>query len=210
VLLTQGHLDEAIGHLKKVVETYEREGDPMAASGLALVNLSRAYQRQKDYTSASECLENGIGLLKKAGARGLLTEARLQEAELQLETGQIEFALRKCQRALKEIREMGMKVLEARGLCIMGRIDLSRGLHKQAEANMQQSVALAKRFNADYEMGVALMHLGDLYSTHVQNKYARRQCQLVLKKAATIFRRMGAEADLSKVLKMQADLGQQV
>jgi predicted ATPase/class 3 adenylate cyclase len=210
VLLTQGHLDEAIGHLRKVVDTYEREGDPLAATGLALVNLSRASQRWHDYERAFDYLKQGKGLLRKAGDRGLLTEALLQEAELHLETAQIESALRRCQQALRDTQALGMKLLEARGLNILGRIELARGRYEQAKANMKQSVVLAKHINADYEMGVALMHLGNLYSTHVQNKYNRRQCQLVLKKAATIFQRAGAEADLSKVLKMQADFRQQV
>jgi len=207
VLLTQGRLDEAVGHFLKVVETYERAGDPLAASGLALVNLSRAYQRQHYYKRASERLQQGIGLLRKAGARGLLTEAYLQQAELELETGRTESALRTCGRALRESRELGTKLLEARGLRVLGRIALVRGRHTQAEADLRQSAALADRLGADYEKGLALLYLAEVYASQAQEKGFHRRCGLALRQARAIFRRLGAERDLSRTERMQADLG---
>jgi tetratricopeptide (TPR) repeat protein len=190
-----------------VVDTYERHGDPAICS-LALINLSRAYQCQQDYVNAFESLKRGTKLACKTGARVLLVEALLQEAALQLDAGQIEFALRRCKRALKDTRELGMKLHEARGLHILGRIHLAQGLYAQAELNMQESAALAKHINADYERGVALLCLAKLYGTRKGNGNSNCQCQRLLKQAAVIFRRMGADADVSRALQVQAELGQ--
>ncbi len=206
VLLTQGRLDEATGHLQKVRETYEQTGDPLACAALALVNLSRVYQRQQEYQKAAEHLYQGTNLLRKAGARGLLIEAHLQQAELRLEMGNIKSALYTCQRTLKQTYELGTKLLEARGLRILGRINMMRGRFAQAKANLKQSAALAKRLNADYERGLALLSLAELYGSRTQ-KNSRHQGKLALNQAMAIFQRMGAQGDLSQARQLQDAMG---
>ncbi|MFC1897249.1 adenylate/guanylate cyclase domain-containing protein [Chloroflexota bacterium] len=206
VFLTLGKLDESIDHLNKVVETYDTKGDPLAPCGLALVNLSRAYQHKGDYGSASDYLEKGIRLLRKARARALLVEALLQQAELLLSTSQIIPAVNTCQRVLKITDELGMKLQQARGLHILGRIDTARGIYEQAEVNLQQSADLAKRIDANYDRGVALLSLAKLYIKLKQNKDSYRRCRVVLKQASAIFKQMGAQEDLSQILQLQNEL----
>ena len=205
VLLVQGRLDEATSHFHQVVDTYERGGDRLAVAGLAFVNLSRACQYQKQYDRASGSLHDGFRLLREVGARGLLMEAYLQQADLALETGDVETALRVCQRVLREAREMGMQMLEARGLRVMGCVDGVRHRPVQAEANLQQSISLAKSNNADYERGLALSCLADLYARNPGTEGFRRKLGPALRQAITVFQRLGAERDLSKVLHIQGD-----
>ena len=207
VLLTKGRLNEAMDHLQNVVETYERHGHS-ALCGLALINLSRIYRLQQDYEKASDCLKRGTEAIRKTGARGLLVEAVLQQADLQLETGQFKSGKLCCQRALRDTHELGMKLHEARGLHLLGRIHVAHGLFEQAETNMQQSATLAKHINADYERGVALLSLAKLYGTRGSNRDYYLRSQRLLKQATAIFRRVGADADLSQALKAQAELKQ--
>jgi tetratricopeptide (TPR) repeat protein len=197
VLLIQGHLEEAVSHLQEVVATYERTGNPIAVTGLALVNLSRAHQKQQHYEKAMEHLQYGIKLLQKARAPTLLTEAYLQEAELRLETDHIDSALRICQQTLKKVRQMNIKLLEARGLRILGRIDLARGLYEQAEANIQQSIILTQSLNADYERGLSLLYLAELYGKYNNKKNYRYRGQLNLRQATDIFHQIGAKRELA-------------
>jgi class 3 adenylate cyclase/tetratricopeptide (TPR) repeat protein len=197
VLFTMGNMDEAISHLQKVVETYETKGESLVSCGLALVNLSRVYQQKNDYTNAFDCLEQGTSLLHKAGARGILVEALLQQAELQLATTQIEPAMLTCQSALREARKLGLKLLEARGLRILGRIDSFRGIYERAEANIQQSVTIAKQINADYERGLALLYLAELYVKSMKTRDYQYKGKSTLKQAITIFQRIGAERELA-------------
>jgi tetratricopeptide (TPR) repeat protein len=206
VLIVIGRLDEAIGHLQKVVETYERKGDPIGCCGLALINLARAYQLKSDYQTASDCLEKGTEILRTVGVRGFLAHALVQQSELQLATSQIDSAFTTCKRALRDAKALGMKLLEARGLHTLGRINMARGLLKQAEANLQQSATLAKRLNANYELGVVLLSLATLYLETAESKRARKLGVSVLKKALTIFRHVGAEADLTKALNLQSSM----
>ncbi len=206
VLLTLGKLDESIDHLNKVVETFEEKGDPLAACGLALVNMSRAYQNKRDFEQAFSSLNRGIELLRKARARGLLAEALLQQAELQLATSQTEQSVRTCNRVLKDTQELGLKLLEARGLHIMGRVNAVNGFYKEGENCLKQSMSLANSINADYEKGVALMHLATLYSMQKLNKTIIRRCLTAINKAAVIFKRVGAVVELKKVLNMKRSL----
>jgi tetratricopeptide (TPR) repeat protein len=206
VLLTQGKFDESIGHFNKVVETYNTKGDPLAACGLALVNMSRAYQRKQNLEQAFDFLKRGMDLLSKARARGLLNEALLQKAELELSTFQIEDALRTCNRVLKDTKKLGLKLLQARGLHILGCINVASDLFEQGEFNLQQSISLSKSINADYERGIALMHLTKLYSSQMRGKISSRRCQAVLNQAIRIFQLVGAEADYKQALQFQNNL----
>lgn len=206
VLMTLGRLDEALAHFLRVVETYERTGGPLSAAGLALVNLCRAYQRQRRYEAAWERLRQGMEILRRTGDRMLLAEARLQQAELELETGSIEAALGSCRQGLRESNRLGSKFLEARALRILGRLfSQDQGRHAEAEAHLRQSVALAARLAADYEKGLALLHLGELYSGYPHKKGAGRRGAKPLREAAAIFQRLGAAEDLSRAIHMQAD-----
>ncbi len=206
VLLTLGKFDESIDHLNKIVETYDTKGDPLAACGLALVNMSRAYQRKQNLEQAFDSLKRGMDLLSKARARGLLAEALLQQAELELSTFQIKDALRTCNRVLKDTQKLGLKLLQARGLYILGCINVASDLFEQGEFNLQQSISLSKSINADYERGIALMHLAKLYSRQMRGKISSRRCRAVLNQAIRIFQLVGAEADYKQALQIQNNL----
>jgi class 3 adenylate cyclase/tetratricopeptide (TPR) repeat protein len=190
VLLVRGEINDAIAHLQKVVDTYDRLGDPLAATGLALVNLCRAYQAQEDYKRAQECLHRGRQLLRKAGARPLLTEAKLQEAELALDSGRIGAATRAVKRGLLEARELDMKLLESRALRILGRIAMASGDYTQAKQRLEESALLASRLHADHETALSLIWLAELCRRRHATGDAGQE-QRLRRKAAVILGRMG-------------------
>ena len=207
VLMTVGDIDEAITQFQKVVETYQNTNDPPWVYGLALVNLSRSYQKKGDYRNATDCLEKGIDVFRKSGARGMLTDAQLQESELQLVTSHADLALASCQKAIQVAQNLELKPLVAHGLHILGRINLSLGNYEQAEANLQSSITLAERLNAEYEKGLAIFYMGQLYSIRRRGKESNRRCRQTLKQAKAIFTRLGARADLTQVIQFQTSLG---
>jgi class 3 adenylate cyclase/tetratricopeptide (TPR) repeat protein len=200
VLFTIGDTDKAIIHLRAVVDSFECTGESLIACGPALFNLSRAYQRKDDFQHGLKCVDDGIRLLRKAGARSLLLEAILQKADLQLASLQYESATTTCKIALNEIRERGIKLLEARGLRILGSINLKRGLLNQAEENLKKSISLSKRINADYERAVALFSLAKLYTFNSDDSHAQSLYSITLKKAIDILGRIGAKWELSQAL----------
>ncbi|MBI4334499.1 MAG: tetratricopeptide repeat protein [Chloroflexi bacterium] len=206
-LFIQGRTGEALDHFKKVVETYEQRGDPLAATGLALVNISRVYARLNDYRSSWDHLRRAMELLRKARHRGLLAEAALQQAELELETGQTEAASRTCERAVEETRELGMKPLETRGQRLLGRIALAQKRFREAEDHFRESLALAQRCHGEYEKGLALRALAELYRLQPEMNRSALSSGSALRRAMSIFRRLGAETELSKCAQVQTSPG---
>jgi class 3 adenylate cyclase/tetratricopeptide (TPR) repeat protein len=207
VYLIQGHLPEAQEHLVRVVETFDRLGEPLAATGFALINLSRASQRRHQHKEAWDHLHHGLTLLRKAGARGLLTEALLQQAELELEDGLVELATRSCERALGSAREMGMQLQEARALCIEGKIAMAHHDSDQAQEYLRRSIALAEGTGAQYERGVALLNLAKIYLNDGQGGASHKSGSQPLRRATSIFRRLGAEIELAQAKELRASLG---
>lgn len=206
VLVVMGRLDEAIDHLLKVVETYEQKGEPVGCSGLAMVNLSRAYQRKGDYEKAFESLRRGVQLLRKVRVRAFVAEGVLQEAELELETGHTQTAFRLCQCALKEVTELGMKIVESRGLRIMGRIRSALADYSRAEADLLESITLAKNAGGLHEEGLSLLSVAELYLRQPEVQSTRPNALKALRKAASILASLGAQRDLARAVQLLAIL----
>jgi len=205
VFLSRGRFKEAELHFRKVLERDERAPRSRPdLRGYALINLSRVCAGLLRFRLAGQRLEQGIRILTNAGARGLLAEARLWQAELELETGQARAALRTCWPALLETRRLGRKLLEARGLRVLGRIALAHGRHGAAEANLRRSAGLAERIGADYERGLTLLALAELYTPQDGAKGSLRRRNQALKQAIAIFRRLSSEPNLEKALRLQS------
>lgn len=192
VSLTQGALEAAVEGFTTAIETFERQGDPIVVAGAALVNLSRAYQRQSRYEEAATQLERARELLTQANARGVLPLADLQEAELSLAIGDLEPARRTSQRALDEARDMGMQVLEARALRVIGELAAATGQLDRAHERLTESVEISARIGAEYERARALLALGSV----LREQSDSRPADEAFIGARRVFERLGAAADL--------------
>jgi class 3 adenylate cyclase/tetratricopeptide (TPR) repeat protein len=200
VLLTQGALDEAVDGFTTAVETYERQGDPIVIAGAALVNLSRAYQRQRRYDAARDRLQRARELLSQANARGVLPLADLQEAELSLAIGDLDPATRSSQRALDQARQMGMQVLEARALRVQGELASANGDPERARELLEESAGISERIGAAYDRGRALLALGSTLRSLDQPRPAAR----AITTARGVFERLGATVDLAAARALEA------
>lgn len=195
VLLKQGEIAEAAEHFEQTVEIFQRQGERVAAMGLALVNLSRARLAGGDREGARQRLDEGERLLRGAGARGLLTEALLQRAELALADGDLVAADLHGQECLAAAREMGMQVMEAKCLTVLGEVAARAGRRTEALENLRASSTLCARLGAGYEQGVALLLLARIHANTGQSaRYARR--------AASIFGRLRVESRLAQAQRL--------
>jgi hypothetical protein len=125
----------------------------------------------------------------------------MQQAELELAASDIEAAAKTCRQALKDSQELSLKLLQARGLHILGRIHAAHGQLEKAESSLNESISISNSIKADYEQGIALMHLAELSSlTHDKNMAQRRRT--LLNRALSLFRHVEAESDLQTVRKL--------
>ena len=207
VLLLLGRTDEAIEHLEQVVDDWEARKMPPALVGFALVNLSRARLRRRELREAHQALDEGRSLLSHAQARGLLIEADIQGAKLLLADGQPEQAREACRQVLEDAKEAGASVSEAHALSLLGRVELSCCNMAVAEKHLMGSIELARQIGADYEKGLALLTISELYaleSAAEGDQYKPDRYAAPLAEAIALFEAMGAEHDLGKARELES------
>jgi class 3 adenylate cyclase/tetratricopeptide (TPR) repeat protein len=195
IMLLQGRLEEAEAHLNEAVRAYQEGTGRAALAGLAEVNLSRCQQRRGDLSAAAVHLGRGLRLLRKVGAEGLLAEALLQRAELRLAAGDAAAARRDARRILRDIKSAEVRILEARAERILGRADCALGDKALGLTYLRTSVRVARRAGASYEEALSLRDLGAaLWAV----PGSRPQAARFLRRAITIFMRLGAVLDLAE------------
>jgi class 3 adenylate cyclase/predicted ATPase len=204
VLSTRGELDEAVAHLEEVLRAHRSHTDLAAVAGLAQVNLCRCRMAQEDLGAAEDHLRHGLRLLRRVGAQGLLTEARLQLAELRLAQGQAEEAWQECRRARARASVYQARLLEARAERLLGSAQAALGDAEAARPHLRASITLARRIGAGYEEAKSLIALGGLAidSGRPPPSLALRS----LERAVAILSRMGATLDVNEANRLLARL----
>ena len=197
VLLAQGSLDEAESHLREVVRGHDPAGESAALTGLARVNLCRIELRRSRTDAAEAHLRRGMRTLRRSGALGLLTEARLELASLRLAQGRLAAALRVARSAYRESKRLERKLLESRALRLLGQVQAARGEPHKAQQLLRESVVLARRIDAGHEEALSLLALGRLLLPK-SRAAARRDLQ----QATAILSRMNAEPDLAEASRL--------
>jgi tetratricopeptide (TPR) repeat protein len=188
ILLIQGVLDDAERNFNLAVQGSGSDEELTALAGLAYVNLCRVSMARGDLASAGDHLREGVRLLRKAGARGLLTEARLQRAELLLASGDdLAAAMREAQRGYEEARASGDRRLESRGERLIGQIFAAGGDHNAASTRIAAAATLARKIGERYEEALALTAQARLYETT-----GRRPPTAIMRRADTLLEQMRA------------------
>lgn len=203
VLLAVDRPEEALTELQAASEAHQSGGDASLA-GLALVNMSRAQVLLGDLESAERLLRRGTRLMRSVGAEGLLTEARLQLAELRLAQGLLSPAYHNCRGAIASAREAEARLLEARGERVLGAILAARGQHEDARAHVRVSIRLSRRLGATHEEAHALAALARLHVDHGVGTHG--EASQALRRAHKIPSTMTVTSHLTEVAELQMRL----
>ncbi|HEX9093632.1 MAG TPA: tetratricopeptide repeat protein, partial [Coriobacteriia bacterium] len=192
-LMMQGETNEALAHLQAALDLCEQAGGrDTTVVGFVLAQFSRAYALQGRNEEATKRLDESVTMLQRTGAATVLAEARLQRAELLLAEGQYAQAVAQCERGLSEARELGMKVVEMRGLRLMGRIERLRLDLSNSERYLRESEDLARRSSAPFDLGLALLDLAETRAA------AGRPYRRVLATATALLAPTGAVPDIER------------
>ena len=197
-LVMRGDYDEAIHHLGTAIALFERAGGTTHIMGFALMMLSRALSREGRHDEAETRLEEAVTLLTRSGGTTFLAEARLQRAEILLARGLSEEALSECKRGLEEARALGMRLMEIRGLWLLGLITAEGGDAATAERCLRESEDLARHADAPYERGVAQLALAELYAAN------GRPYRRPLSRALELLGPTGAAPDIERAKRLLA------
>jgi class 3 adenylate cyclase/tetratricopeptide (TPR) repeat protein len=199
ILEMRGDLDEAVRHAQVALESSARtRGGATTVAAHSLLVLTRVHTRSGRLEEAAAHLEESVALFRKGGATTFLAETRLQRATIHLMAGEPAQALAQCERGLREARELGMKMVELRGLRLRGRIASAEGDLVAAERFLRDAVELAKRLGAPYELGLALLDLAEARAA------AGREYGRVLTASLARLEASGATPDIERARALEA------
>jgi class 3 adenylate cyclase/tetratricopeptide (TPR) repeat protein len=202
LMLTMGRFGEALSHLEAVVRHCE-ENEAVGLMGIALMTSARVRVRMGELAEAPSAIAQAKGLLKKAQAEGVLLEAELVEAELDLAQQRRDDAVKKAQRALEGARAAKARLTELNALLFLGSLNIEREDFERAESQVDQSLEMAMGMEMVYEQGLAYFALARLRAA--SGKGPPRE---PLQEAIAIFERTSAEYDLRKAIELERLLRQ--
>ena len=202
IYYARGQYTQAIDYYQRSLSMEERLGDSLGIAQLH-INLGEAYRAQGNPTKAIDHLSKGLDITHEIGASDDEAECRRQLAECYLETDDPERALMVCRRALKRVKEIGGRREEGNVYRVLGNACLQVGDSSSALAHLEQSVAILRDLNQEFDLGTALYdHARALMQTE-QMTLAYEQ----LSAALGLFERLGLPREQARV---QAALDQLV
>jgi hypothetical protein len=128
-----------------------------------------------------------------------VAEAELQRAEVLLADGRPDLAATAARTGLRQARELGARLLEARGQRVLGEA-LAAGGHKvEADERIRDSVSIARRIEATHEEALSMVSLARLSMGAGRN---RARAITHLRRAEKILGRMGARIEAAEAKRM--------
>ncbi|MEJ5311427.1 MAG: adenylate/guanylate cyclase domain-containing protein [Anaerolineae bacterium] len=155
VQYARGDYAQAIDYYEHSLQMTERLGDKPGIADCH-VNLGEAYRAQGDFVRAIVHLEKSLMVAQEIGARETEIECHRQLAECYLEVGDFERALQTCREALLHIRASGDRRAEGSLLRVMGNIYSRINDLTSALAHFEQSIAILRELNQDFDLGAAI------------------------------------------------------
>jgi tetratricopeptide (TPR) repeat protein len=183
IRLEQGRLDEAEQLLREVLATWRASGFAFGI-GVALRNLGRIEMRRGELERAADLLARGRETLVKGGIDGAVCELDAYDAKRLLLAGDPEAAKLLAERVQMTSRKVDViPSLPAFLMRIMGEAALAAGRRDAGVEFLTESVEIAERVDAVYDLALGLDVLADV--TGDEDHRAR---------AAALFERLGVVA----------------
>jgi tetratricopeptide (TPR) repeat protein len=192
--VARGDFEPALEHLRSALDACDRLPAAYLIEEGARLNLARAHQGLLHYDEAAAELRRTASLVTKSGVPADVVEVMLQQADLELEVGNLPDALRTCGDALKAADRLGHRQYVSRANRILGRIAHAQGDQTRAEALITDSAAEAERIGAQWERGLALLALAELYADWSDPAARRTPFKRTVRQAINVLEGVGARA----------------
>ena len=201
ILIKQGRFDDARDCLSKAFEGCDEIG-AVGLTGYASLMSARLHAGEGALEAARADLLRAIELLKRVNARGPLLEAYIEGANLALQSGNLRGAARAIERAEQEEKSAGNKLLRVRLDRVRGLLARRQRRFSEAHASLRHSIELAREIGAQYELALSILAMGDVAELAPDKWPESKSPQDFVAEAIPLFRRCGAEADLSRAFEL--------
>jgi len=203
ILVVHGRYGDAESHLLSALDTSMSAGSD-AFAGFVLANLARARLGKGHLGSALVDIDRAIELLARAGARSAFTEAQILKAEIVLEQGCASESLSLCRRALHDSDAMGSKQLRVQALRTQARAHAASGNLDAARSSASDSVTLARRMGARYELALSLSAQAEVCMKDESDSCS--DAEKALNEALPILRGLGAKRAFENAKRVRAQV----
>ncbi len=208
VYIDLGEWAKAESNLEQAYEIARRIANPYEKAQ-ANMNLGRLYLRKGEFDGAESYIEAALSLYAQVGvsANPNIIDAYWLRALLYLEQGDTDSATEWSRRSYELLKEgMGEESGESpewgRYYQLMGRLALARGMSDQAIHDLHHAKLVFETNHSHAEMARSAYWCAQAHLRADQPQLARDE----LDEARSIFQRLGAQADLSRVTQFQKGL----
>jgi class 3 adenylate cyclase/predicted ATPase len=201
IYMNQGDWERATEHFLESHSIWVKL-DALLPQAITLSNLAQVYINQGDSTSAETALTESQALFDQIETKGFIAELERRWAELHLLVGDLDEALESVNRSI-ELAEKQDQPRLGSSLRVLGSILLELREFEKAEAALQKSLALLRDLGSDYEACKTTLSMVEL-AIACGSGVDRGE----LNEAREIFSKLGAEADLAKLAKLEGEFNE--
>jgi len=198
----RGNHVKAIDYYQRSLKMKEHLGDNLGIAQCH-INLGETYRTQDSPAQAIIHLEQALSIAHEIGASQYEAQCHRQLAECHLEANEPKHALAACRKALKHAEEIGDRKEEGVIHRVLGNAALQGGEPASALAHLDQSVAILRELNQEFDLGTALYDHAQVLTELGQTALAREQ----LLAALDLFERLDLPQEQARVQSALDQLG---
>lgn len=198
--LNRGEWNEAADLFKRSYAIWQQLG-ATAPQGITLSNLGQVFICQEDWRKAQDSLSRSQQIFDDLGFEDYLPELKRRWGEYFLRQGLLGEALVHLEESLELAIKQEAKLEEGMTRRILGQLYVQQANFEASDAALSKSLEILQALNSEYEIAKTALSLATLYQGVNQT-----QANQHLQQAMATFKRLGAEADLTEALALQAVL----
>lgn len=201
--LQMGDFDQARQYLNEACSIFDRMGDNWGLAQVFATRTELALARDEVDQGVLDA-RRAVEIARDIGSQDSLAHALSLQALVQARQNQPLIGLKTAKEALAVAKTLGLPEVEADCLRTLGILYLALENVLEAETTLRESLELSRQIKDPYRQGLVLLELGRLYyrlashsATGKKNRY--EVADQLLREADTIFRKLGAAYDLSRL-----------
>ncbi len=197
----QGNWDQAI-------QLYERSNAICKQIGatlfdaLTLSNLAQVQIYKEDWPAAYDSLIRAQNIFGESGSEDYLSELERRWGEYYLKTGNLAQALAHINRSIELAEDQEALLDQGLALRILGEIHGKTGRFEGAQKSLQRSLQILKDLGSEYEAAKTM-----LLQIRLALQMGREADRSQLENTRQTFEKLGAQADLREVYRLDGESG---
>ncbi|UCF62085.1 MAG: tetratricopeptide repeat protein, partial [Anaerolineaceae bacterium] len=201
IYMNQGDWERATEHFLESHSIWVKL-DALLPQAITLSNLAQVYINQGDSASAETALTESQALFDQIETKGFIAELERRWAELHLLVGDLDEALESVNRSI-ELAEKQDQPRLGSSLRVLGSILLELREFDKAEATLRKSLGHLRDLGNEYEACKTILTMIEL-AVATDSRVDREEFGV----ARETFSRLGADADLAKLIKLEGEINE--